>query len=52
MELKDFMLERLAQFLAGRGTVFPLRLILNHFRFVYRFIYPDLLDHIIKASKN
>jgi hypothetical protein len=53
MEIKEFVLEKINSFLfSGKNTVHQIRVILNHFRFVYRYIYRDLLDKIIKTSKN
>lgn len=52
-ELKDFILQKMSQFLFGKKkNIEEIRLVLNHFKFAYRYIYFDLLEQIIKTSKN
>lgn len=52
-ELKDFILQKMSQFLFGKKqNIEEIRLVLNHFKFAYRYIYFDLLEQIIITSKN
>jgi hypothetical protein len=40
----------LLNYLVGKDSTLHVRVILNHFRFSYRFIYQDLIESIIKTS--
>ena len=44
LKLKTFLIEKIGKYLtSGDVSIKEIRAILHHFRFVYRFIYKDLL---------
>lgn len=51
-ELKQLVLARIAAYLfTNKGTALEIRLILQHFRFVYRYIYRELVEDMLKLAK-
>ena len=49
LKLKQFVVEQIGKYLTtGEVSSLEIRTILYHFRFVYRYIYKELLEDIIK----
>lgn len=51
-EIKQLVLGYISNYLFNdKGTALEIRLILQHFRFVYRYIYRELIEEMLKLAK-